>query len=665
MDREDPHEQPVASSGLTARWDSVHNLFEHVQDALFLLDPEREAILDVNPAACQLLAHSREELLSLPISAICPNEMLQFRAFLRAVLQAGSGRVTGLSSVQGTGASEQMPVEVSAAVVDVDGRRCLMAFVRAIEEHRRGGLDAPHDGKHPEQRVGLLAAEPAPSRQLSHLLLEINNAIISNLTRESLFHAIAEVLRKVIPFDRAVLPIYDATRDVFRRFALEGRSLPGQSDELNSEINRHGSHSGWVFDHRRPLLKRDLTGAERELPSDEVVLAGGIRSYVIVPLIARGKAFGTLFLASCTPNQYSPADVDLLEEIAKQISLAIENMLAFEEIDRLRATLEEENRYLQDEIGTAYDLEEIIGQSPAMRQVFKAIETVAPTNATVLILGETGTGKELVARALHNLSSRRRRALVKVNCAALPAGLIESELFGHEKGAFTGALARRIGRFELANDGTIFLDEIGDLQLELQPKLLRVLQEGECERVGGHQTIRVNVRVIAGTNRDLEQAIQAGRFRADLYYRLSVFPIRVPPLRDRAADIPLLARYFTQKCAARLGKRIQSVPPPAMDALLAYAWPGNVRELENVIERAVILSQGAYLDLAGWRPKPSPRSPDGGVRTLEELEREHILTVLEVTGGRVSGERGAAQLLGMKPTTLEARMKKLGINRRK
>jgi transcriptional regulator with GAF, ATPase, and Fis domain len=339
-------------------------------------------------------------------------------------------------------------------------------------------------------------------------------------------------------------------------------------------------------------------------------------------------------------------------------------MLAYEEIDRLRAKLEEENRYLQEEIGTEYNLEEIIGQSGAMKQVFKAIGTVAPTDATVLILGETGTGKELVARALHNLSSRRGRALVKVNCAALPAGLIESELFGHEKGAFTGALTRRTGRFELANGGTLFLDEIGDLLPELQPKLLRVLQEGEFERVGGHQTIRVNVRVIAGTNRDLEQAIHAGGFRPDLYYRLSVFPIRVPPLKERAEDIPLLARYFTQKCAARLGKRTPRISPRAIESLLAYAWPGNVRELENVVERAVILSQGAQLDLAGWRPTAAPSGSEQGIQTLEELERKHILAVLEVTGGRVSGERGAAKLLGMKPTTLDARMKKLGISRR-
>jgi formate hydrogenlyase transcriptional activator len=505
-------------------------------------------------------------------------------------------------------------------------------------------------------------AESDPSRQRDRVLLEINNAIISNLTRDSLFHAITEALRPVVPFDRAVLPLYDPEKDVFQTFALAGRVLPGHAHDAQSEISRHGTGAGWVLDHRQPLLKRNLE-AERDLAADEMLLAGGIHSYLIVPLIARGRILGALFLGSSTPDRYSAEDVGFLERVGQQIALAIENMQAYEEIARLRARLEEENRYLQEEIKTEHNFEEIVGQSPAITRVFKAIETVAPTDATVLIVGETGTGKELVARALHNLGARRRQALVKVNCAALPAGLIESELFGHEKGAFTGALARRQGRFELAHGGTLFLDEIGDLPLELQPKLLRVLQEGEFERVGGAQTIRVDVRVIAASNRDLEQAVQAGGFRADLYYRLSVFPIRLPPLRERAEDIPLLVRYLAHRYATRLGKRIPSVPAPTMTTLQAYAWPGNVRELQNVVERAVILSQGPRLDLGGWLPPPGPRPRGGAIRTLAELEREHIVAVLEVTGWRVSGAQGAAALLGMKPTTLEARMKKLGIRR--
>jgi formate hydrogenlyase transcriptional activator len=500
------------------------------------------------------------------------------------------------------------------------------------------------------------------SLQQYSTLLAINNAIISNLTQESLFHAISEALRKVVPFDRALL--YVAEKDVLRTIALEGRELSGHSHGAHREISPQGTAAGWAFEHRQPRLSHNLA-AEPRLPGDEILFAGGVRSYLIVPLIARDRAIGAVLLAGFEPERYALEDIPFLEGVARQIALAVENMRAYEEIARLRARLEEENRYLQEEIKTEHNFEEITGQSLGMKQVFTMIETVAPTDATVLIVGETGTGKELVARALHNLSSRRHQALVKVNCAALPAGLIESELFGHEKGAFTGALTRRVGRFELAHGGTLFLDEIGDLPLELQPKLLRVLQEGEFERVGGSHTIRVDVRVIAATNRDLEQAIQASRFRADLYYRLSVFPIRLPPLRERAEDIPLLVRYFAQKYGTRLGKRIPSVLPATLQGLGADLWPGNVRELENVIERALILSRGAHMDLGGWLPRPSTAPREGGAQTLEEIEREHILAVLEGTGWRVSGEGGAARLLGMKPTTLEARMKKLGITRRR
>ena len=529
-----------------------------------------------------------------------------------------------------------------------------------MEDRREPEPNGPPEATDRGQNRERPLADVHDSLQQYSTLLEINNAVISNLTRESLFHAISEALRKVVPFDRALL--YVAENDVLRTVALEGQELSGHAHGAQKEISPQGTAAGWAFEHREPRLSHDLA-AEPRLPGDEILFAGGVRSYLIVPLIVRGRAIGALLLASFEPHRYTHGDVPFLEGVAKQIALAVENMQAYEEIARLRARLEEENRYLQEEIKNEHNFEEITGQSPGMKQVFKMIETVAPTDATVLIVGETGTGKELVARALHNLSSRRHQALVKVNCAALPAGLIESELFGHEKGAFTGALTRRIGRFELAHGGTLFLDEIGDLPLELQPKLLRVLQEGEFERVGGSHTIRVDVRVIAATNRDLEEAIHASRFRADLYYRLSVFPIRLPPLRERAEDIPLLVRYFAQKYGTRLGKRIPSVLPATLQVLRAYLWPGNVRELENVVERALILSQGAYMDLGGWLPRPSTAPREGETQTLEEVEREHILVVLEETGWRVSGEGGAARLLGTKPTTLEARMKKLGITR--
>lgn len=331
-------------------------------------------------------------------------------------------------------------------------------------------------------------------------------------------------------------------------------------------------------------------------------------------------------------------------------------------MEREKARLEAQNLYLQEEIQSNYNFEEVIGGSGALKKVLKKAEQVAPTGSTVLITGETGTGKELIARAIHNMSPRKDKAMVKVNCAAIPMGLIESELFGHEKGAFTGALIKKLGRFELADKGTIFLDEIGELPLDLQTKLLRVLQEGEFERVGSAQTFKVDVRVIAATNRDLDQLAKTGQFRPDLYYRLKVFPIHLPALRERVEDIPLLVRYFMQKFAVRLGKTIEKVPQATMAQLQAYPWPGNVRELEHVIERAIILSSGDKLDL-GESLTGGVSATDGPTPTLEEMERNHILVVLKQTGWRVSGKQGAAEILGLKPTTLEARMKKLGIER--
>jgi formate hydrogenlyase transcriptional activator len=329
----------------------------------------------------------------------------------------------------------------------------------------------------------------------------------------------------------------------------------------------------------------------------------------------------------------------------------------------VRVRVTERYRFVPEPAAMAPHFKYMIGQSIALRRVLQAIETVAPTDAGILLCGETGTGKELIVRAIHELSPRNQHQLINVNCAALPAGLIESELFGHERGAFTGASNRKPGRFELANNGTIFLDEIGDLQLDLQAKLLRVLQEGEFERVGGCQTIKIDVRVIAATNRDLCHSVREGKFRADLYYRLNVFPIRVPPLRERKEDIPLLVKYFVMKYGAKFRRNIETISQATMDALLAYSWPGNIRELENLIERAVIICQTAELEPGKWLPEPGENPVESRIPTLEELERDHILEVLQTTGWRVSGERGAAKLLGMKPTTLEARMKKLGIKR--
>jgi formate hydrogenlyase transcriptional activator len=514
-------------------------------------------------------------------------------------------------------------------------------------------------------------AELRASEERLRVLLDVNNAIVTCLDRDSLFSAIAAALQRVVPFDRVALVLYDPAKDVFRLLIVAGPvpSLP--AIPIGTEWPRHQSRAGWVLDHGRPLLTADLQDAPPFL-EHPTLLQQGIRSAVSVPMTIKGKIVGTLNLGSSTPGSYGEDDSSMLAAIGEQVALAIGNLLAYEEIAALKARLEEENSYLQAEVRKDVAFGGVVGESPAILGVLESVRKVADTDSTVLITGETGTGKELVVRAIHGLSRRKDKLLVKVNCAALPAGVIESELFGHEKGAFTGALARKVGRFELANRGTLFLDEVGDLPLELQAKLLRVLQDGEFERVGGTQTLKVDVRLIAATNRDLERAVSEERFRADLYYRLNVFPIHVPPLRKRLQDVPHLATHFTALYASKMGKQVGPLSPEVLHRLAAYAWPGNVRELQNVIERAVILSSNGRIELSELPAAPAgplPAAPADQTltppqsRSLENVERQHIVAVLEETGWRVSGDRGAAKILGLKRTTLEARMKKLGIVR--
>ncbi len=494
-------------------------------------------------------------------------------------------------------------------------------------------------------------------------LLEINNAIVTNLDRQSLFHSITQSLGRILPFDRAALMLHQPEQDTMRVAALEGPLAVKQYGAVGTEINRQGSHAGWALDHRQCLLRCDLA-EEIQFPIEEKLLAEGIRSYIIAPLIGKERPLGTLNLGSESPRRYSEDDAVFLLEVAGQVALAIENMLAYEEIASLKSQLEQENIYLQEEIRTEHNFEEIVGQSAAVRKALQAVLTVAPTDATVLVLGETGTGKELIARAVHKLSPQKDKPLVKVNCAALAAGVIESELFGHEKGSFTGALSRKIGRFELANGGTIFLDEIGELPLELQAKLLRVLQEGEFERVGGSQTIKVSVRVIAATNRNLAEAVKAGSFRSDLYYRLNVFPLTLPALRERREDIPLLVSHLLSRFTKKLGKPLERLSKESMDRLMRYDWPGNVRELLSVIERAAILARSPVVhveDSLDLRLRGATDSP--GLEKLEDLERAHILRVLEETNWTIDGPRGAALILGLHSNTLRSRMQKLGIRK--
>jgi formate hydrogenlyase transcriptional activator len=503
-------------------------------------------------------------------------------------------------------------------------------------------------------------------RQLSRerdrlqVLLEITNVLVSELDVRELFPSITACLRRVMPSEYSSLALLEPGGALLRNYALVFEGNP-EIIPQGATAALEETPAGRAVETRRPTV---LDGRELSRFASPLVkrLAGaGLKSFCCIPLITRNRVLGTLNVGSTKENAFAPADVDFLTQVASQAAIAIENAQAFQQIAQLKDQLAEEKLYLEDEIRTEQNFGEIIGDDPAFRRVLEQLATVAPTDASVLILGETGTGKELIARAIHDLSGRRERTFVKLNCAAIPMGLLESELFGHEKGAFTGAIAQKVGRFELANKGTLFLDEVGDIPLELQPKLLRALQEHEFERLGSVRTIKVDVRLVAATNRDLSQMIAAREFRSDLYYRLSVFPLSLPPLRERTGDIPTLVRYFTQKYARRMNRRVESIPSETMEALVRYAWPGNVRELENLIERAVILTRGTNLEipLAELRATPDASSPV----TLEDAERDHIRRVLEQSSGVVGGPNGAAARLGMKRTTLQSKMKKLGISR--
>jgi formate hydrogenlyase transcriptional activator len=516
------------------------------------------------------------------------------------------------------------------------------------------------------------------SEEQNRTLLQINNAIITNLTQQALLHSISEALHPVIPFDRCAITLYQPERNSFRFLAVEGE-LPSDYFRTGQEFSRNETCGSWVFDHQRPLVRGDLE-KEKQYPNERRLAAEGIQSMCVVPLALQRKCIGLLSVVSQHRDRYSEEDASFLQEVANQVALAVQNMQSYQEIDSLKARLEKENVYLREELSAEHNFEEIVGNSPALLKALHAVEQVAPTDSTVLIYGETGTGKELVARAIHSRSSRNGRALVSVNCSAISAGLVESELFGHMKGAFTGALERRIGRFELANGGTIFLDEIGELCLETQVKLLRVLQEHEFEPVGSSHPLRVDVRVIAATNRNLPEAVEAGRFRSDLFYRLNVFPIELPPLRERRSDIPKLVAFCLSQFSKRLGKKVDGVSRESMENLVNYPWPGNIRELQNVIERAIIVSADSTLRL-DRDLKPIAAAAEGmkapkedfaedqqadlksskPLLTLDEVERNHILAALQHAGGVVDGPKGAAKIVNLHPNTLRHRMDKLGI----
>ena len=497
----------------------------------------------------------------------------------------------------------------------------------------------------------------ARERDRSNLLLEINNTLISNLNLRELLAAISKCLKRVMPHDAAGLALHDPAINKLRVTALE---FPTDENVFIADeiIELEGTPGGQAFTTRQPVISGPNP------PPDSIGKRAGLKSGCLVPLISHDRALGILGVGSLQENAFTSDDAELLNQVGKQVAIAVENALAFRQIDELKNQLKEEKLYLE-EIRTEYNFEEIIGNSQVLKRVLQDVETVAATDSTVLIYGETGTGKELIAHAIHNLSPRRERTLVKVNCAAIPTGLLESEFFGHERGAFTGAIDRRIGRFELAHQGTIFLDEVEDIPLELQSKLLRVLQEQEFERLGSSRTQRVDVRVVAATNTDLQELVAERKFRSDLYYRLNVFPITVPPLRERPEDIPLLVHFFANRFAQQMKKRIESVPKDTMAALVSYSWPGNIRELQNLVERGVILSRGPSLEIPLTELKRSTRLPAQSTNstTLEAVERDHILRVLSETRWVIGGPSGAAARLGMNRTTLNHRMRKLGISR--
>ena len=505
------------------------------------------------------------------------------------------------------------------------------------------------------------------------LLLELTNHVVSNLEFRDVLRAVVASTRRVMGCDGVGITLPDSDDSHLRIYALDF-AFSDESVHEGTLVPIGEDVSGTVY-RTGKLWCGSVREARRRGMKDTAPVDDG--TGCVLPLVSRGRVLGTFGVVKYQDNAFTGDDIEFLSQIGNQVAIAVENALAFGQIRELKDQISKEKLYLEDEIRTEMNFAEIIGNSGSLRRALKQVETVAPTESTVLIYGETGTGKELIARAIHDLSPRRSKPFVKLNCAAIPTGLLESELFGHEKGAFTGAIAQRIGRFEVAHGGTIFLDEVGEIPLELQTKLLRVLQEREFERLGSSRTLRTDARLIAATNRDLEAMVSEQMFRSDLFFRLNVFPIRVPPLRERQGDIPLLVRHFTQQFSRRMKKAIETIPSAAMDALCRYHWPGNIRELQNVIERAVIVSTGSAMsvDVADLKfPKGgrvvekdiSSKSPTNGALhdVLEQSERQQILKALEQCNWVVAGLHGAAAHLGMKRSTLQQRIRKLGIARR-
>ncbi len=615
-------------------------LVQEVKDyAIFMLDPGGR-VMTWNEGAQRIKGYRADEILAQPFSRFFTSEDIERRKPEEALKIASTeGRwEDGGWRIRKDGSRFWASV-VLTALHDREGK--LVGFAKVTRDVTEG------------------------KRAQEAFLLEMTNALVSNLDIRQLLTAIASCLRQVKSFDYATLALFDERSKAFHVQMLEtvvgGAGFASTEESWAALVN---SPVNCAYAMQKALR---LRGSENEdwpykFPVNFSPLS--LRSACWIPVVGRDGALGTLNLYSRKLENFTDHDLTLLTQIAGQVAVALENALAFRRVSELNERLAEEKLYLEDELKTEFNFDEIVGQSKAIKRTLHQVETVAPTDSTVLILGETGTGKELLARIIHDLSPRRGHTFVRVNCASIPAGLLESELFGHEKGAFTGAIAQRVGRLELAHQGTMFLDEVGDIPAELQPKLLRVLQEKEFERLGSNRTISSDVRIVAATNRDLGKMVAAGQFRSDLFYRLEVFPIVVPPLRERREDIPLLVQYFLTKFAKKMKKNIDTVPPAGMEALCRYSWPGNIRELEHLIERAVILSRGPILSVPRFESITAPEPEIVPAVTLENVERDHIIRVLRQSHGKVGGPGGAAERLGMNRTTLNSRMLKLKISRK-
>jgi formate hydrogenlyase transcriptional activator len=618
---------------------------------------------------------STAEVQSISVSPLSPTRLAALAEAHQAIvmdrLEDGGEYADVIAALRGLGqrsvcllplATALGPVGLIGFASSRDGAyaHCDLGFLRHVGALVAVAIDNLRHQQEAVARERQLKAE----RDHWRTLLEVTNAVVTQRDVAALRAAVLPNVRRIVPHDHTNLYLIDERRQL-GPFVIDPTALAwpdGLAAQIHLDAEPYRSSLA-PLDRAVDVDVTHLDPTGWEALHAHLV-ASGVKRICNAPLATPHRVLGVLSLGRLTPTPFTSEQVEWVAQIAEQIALALENALAFDEIGSLKDRLARENVYLGEEIRGAQHFGEIVGESRALKRILNQVGTVAATDTTVLLLGETGTGKELIARAIHAAGERRSRALVTVNCATAPAGLLESEWFGHERGAFTGALSQKIGRFELAHQGSLFLDEIGDVPLELQSKLLRALQEGEIERLGSTRTIRVDFRLIAATNRDLEDMIGKREFRSDLYYRLNVFPIRIPPLRERREDIPLLVRYFTQRFAKRLKRPIESVSRESMEMLCRWSWPGNVRELQNVIERAVILSQGTVLTV----PRSdfeSPSPPTSSPVTLEDAERDHILRALEQTGWVIGGAQGAAVRLGLKRTSLVSTMRRLGIVRPK